>query len=495
MKKHIKLKKFLKYTFIIVVILNIFLNSVPDCVFARVNTEYGSQTSEPLDYNDEFESKSELWKYLGMLIYAIGNAIEWLFQTLLGILSGDYSFPWADRIIFNAIPLLDVNFIASSPGSLFTNAEGSPTVLNTAVQTVYFTILAIALSFMGIVVAIMAIKIILSNIASEKAKYKESIVNWIFAMVMVFSMHFVLSFVFYINEQLTYVASQIFENAITQSGLADKLADIQNAAYGNQDERNQEVEDFAELNWNTMTISQLLNIDNSIDEESIQWWGNEVGIHGDKINLEGLDFNGDPCIAIAIYRQFTSNTYCGDIDLKGTLGYLLNNSQYRNVNRVKNSNNEGLNFGDVTNFAVSHYQDAFVHAWQDGWMVAVALKESDDVSQCVEKLKSFDLFKKENSDEQNALITVLQDIKGGGKASSNVISEMAEYFKNISWTQEKSGNKFDTPNLIGVSLYAIFVVQSVLFFIAYLKRFFYVVVLSMFAPIIVIYDFFTKSLI
>ena len=114
---------------------------------------------------------------------------------------------------------------------------------------------------------------------------------------------------------------------------------------------------------------------------------------------------------------------------------------------------------------------------------------------CIEKLKSFHLFKKENADEQNALVTVLQDVLNNGKASSNVISEMAEYFKNLSWTQAETGGRYDTPNMIGVCLYAIFVVQSVLFFVAYLKRFFYVVVLSMFAPIIVIYDFFTKSLI
>lgn len=510
MKKHRKLKNILRYTFVIIVLVNIFLNSIPDSVFARINTEYGSQSSEPLDYNDEFESKSELWKYLGMLIYAIGNAIEWLFQTLLGILSGDYSFPWADRIIFNAIPLLDVNFIASSPGSLFKNTAGSGTVLNTAVQSVYFTILAIALSFMGIVVAIMAIKIILSSIASEKAKYKESIVNWIFAMVMVFSMHFVLSFVFYINEQLTYVASQIFENAITESGLGNKLAEIQTATYGTQSDRDKEVQDFADNNWNTFALAQWGKIDDmasgNYNYESQTWWSNQLGITEKSVNIEYFDgnkinYSGDPNIMAAIYLQATSNYgIAASVDLKGTMGYLLKNQEYRRTNRVKNSNDkwefpELPELGDITNFFSNQYAEAFYKAWQDGWMLAAALNAGDSVSECVDKLKSFELFNKENSDEQNALITVLQDIKNEGKASSNVISEMAEYFKNLSWSQEQSGGKFDTPNLIGVSLYAIFVVQSVLFFVAYLKRFFYVVVLSMFAPIIVIYDFFTKSLI
>ena len=497
MKKKWNLKRILIKSFTILFILSIVFNIFSISVDAKINEGYGSQNTAQLDYNDEFESESELWKYLGLLIYAIGNAIEWLFSTLLGILSGDYSFPWADRIIFNAIPLLDVNFISPSNGSLFRNTSGAATVLSNAVSSVYFTILAIALSFMGIVVAIMAIKIALSSIASEKAKYKESIVNWVFAMIMVFSMHYVLSFVFYINEQMTYVASQIFQNAIDESGLGEQLAEIQTATYGTEEERNQEVQDFAELNWNTFTLSQLGNLDDYITghADNIQEAGERLGIHGNNINLEDQNFSGDPEDAVAIYRQFTANTYCDGVDLVGALGYLLKNSQYRRTDRVKNSNNDGLNFGDVTNIVSDQYHDSFVHAWQDGWMVAVALESSENVSECVDKLKSFELFKKENSAEQNALITVLQDIKNSGRATSNVISEMADYFKNVSWTQEQSGNKFDTPNLIGVSLYAIFVVQSVLFFVAYLKRFFYVVVLSMFAPLIVIYDFFTKSII
>lgn len=522
MKKHRKIKKFLRYTFVIIVLVNIFLNSIPDSVFGRINEDYGSQTAVPLDYNDEFESSSELWKYLGILVYAIGNAIEWLFSNLLGILSGDYSFPWADRIIFNAIPLLDVNFIAASPGSLFKDTSNAPTVLSNAVQTVYFTILAIALSFMGIVVAIMAIKIILSSIASEKAKYKESIVNWIFAMVMVFSMHFVLSFVFYVNEELTEVASKIFSNAIQDSGLSQQLADAQSASYGDRPYRDKQVEEFMGKNWNSVTIGNIFKVDELITGNYT--YENQIaltealGVDRESVNIEyyngeEIDWRGDKNVIVAMAFQAMENMgRAEEYDLEGAMGYLLCNQNYMRQDRVKNSNETELDWGnitsDITNFFSDQYAEALYKLWQDSWMLAVALDVSEDVpvensgenserriTESVNKLKSFDLFKKETADEQNALITVLQDVINEGKASSNVISEMAEYFKNLSWNQSEIGGRYDTPNMIGVCLYAIFVVQSVLFFVAYLKRFFYVVVLSMFAPIIVIYDFFTKSLI
>lgn len=55
----------------------------------------------------------------------------------------------------------------------------------------------------------MAIRIAISTIASEKAKYKEAIVHWATALILLFAMHYVISFVFYLNEQLVEVASSM----------------------------------------------------------------------------------------------------------------------------------------------------------------------------------------------------------------------------------------------------------------------------------------------
>ena len=49
-------------------------------------------------------------------------------------------------------------------------------------------------------------------------------------------------------------------------------------------------------------------------------------------------------------------------------------------------------------------------------------------------------------------------------------------------------------NVVSATCYAIFVVQSLMFLVAYLKRFFYVIILSVIGPIVVVYDYFIKSI-
>ena len=41
-------------------------------------------------------------------------------------------------------------------------------------------------------------------------------------------------------------------------------------------------------------------------------------------------------------------------------------------------------------------------------------------------------------------------------------------------------------------MYAILVAQSLILFIAYVKRLFYVILLAMMAPVVVVFDFFQK---
>lgn len=82
--------------------------------------------------------------------------------------------------------------------------------------------------------------------------------------------------------------------------------------------------------------------------------------------------------------------------------------------------------------------------------------------------------------------------------AETLISNMGQFFKDSAWTYEtdENGNiKGWTPSkvsLTGAMLYTIFIVQSIMFFFAYLKRFFYVVILAMLAPVIVVYDFLGK---
>ena len=88
----------------------------------------------------------------------------------------------------------------------------------------------------------------------------------------------------------------------------------------------------------------------------------------------------------------------------------------------------------------------------------------------------------------------------GSAGTTRLISDLASYFRynsyektrrdsNSTAVRDKWGAKAYIPNMI---MYAILVAQSLILFISYVKRLFYVILLAMMAPIVVVFDFFQK---
>lgn len=209
--------KFIKI-FIITFLFIFMFNSAIINIYAKTST-YANDIS----YDDTGSSETSSWiadtllGALGRAIYAIGWCIEKLGAAIVKLLTSVNMFPWSDRVIFNSVPLLDVNFINPADHSLFWNGNDYTTV-GKAVRNVYFTGLSIGLGFFGIIVAVMAIRLAVSSIASNKAKYKEAIVHWLTALILLFALHYILSFIFFLNEQMVEVATEIVNDQITNGG-------------------------------------------------------------------------------------------------------------------------------------------------------------------------------------------------------------------------------------------------------------------------------------
>lgn len=212
---------FIKMFAIVFVFLCIFVTASPT-ICAKTST-YGGD----VNYDDTGSSETSSWIQdfllgaLGKAIYAIGWCIEKLGAAIVNLLTHVNMFPWSDRVIFNSVPLLDVNFINPADNSLFWNGS-EYTAIGKSVRSVYFTGLSIGLGFFGIIVAVMAIRLAVATIAADKAKYKEAIVHWATALVLLFALHYILSFVFYINEQLVEVACQIVNSQVSAAGSNGK---------------------------------------------------------------------------------------------------------------------------------------------------------------------------------------------------------------------------------------------------------------------------------
>ena len=188
-------------------------------IYAEINSDYFDMLK---DYNgnnadNEKIDDGEPGMLVGLLSLAIletGHLIQMLVEGLMGLF-GPAVFPWSDYIIFNCVPILDVNFINPSQYALFGSgfAGGS---IGTVLKNIYFTGVTIAVGFLGIVVAVMAIKMAISTIASEKARYKESIVTLLTTLLLIFGTHYLLAFTFYMNEKMVEVASNIVKTIPVQ---------------------------------------------------------------------------------------------------------------------------------------------------------------------------------------------------------------------------------------------------------------------------------------
>lgn len=179
-------------------------------IYAMVNTDYYNMAESNGGNDAGYDVNEEPGALVGLISLAfleLGRMIESIVSWLMGLF-GPEEFPWADFIIFNCVPILDVNFINPSSQSLFGTGFAGGNI-GKVVRNIYFTGLSIAIGFLGIVVAVMAVKMAISTIAAEKARYKEGIVALLTTLVLLFGCHYLLSFTFYLNEKMVEVASKI----------------------------------------------------------------------------------------------------------------------------------------------------------------------------------------------------------------------------------------------------------------------------------------------
>ena len=130
-----------------------------------------------------------------------------------------------ENIFANNIAALDVNFL--SPNK-FTSviqgddnakdkAESSAKVLRTTISSWYKSFRSIAVVGLLSVLIYLGIRILLSSAADDKAKYKESLKDWLVALCLVFVIHFIMSGILMITDKVTNLFSTSITNGITIS--------------------------------------------------------------------------------------------------------------------------------------------------------------------------------------------------------------------------------------------------------------------------------------
>lgn len=527
-------------------------------VYAAVNKSYDTSSVIEPDLEGKMKN-SVLLDSVAALMYALASWVESLVGWGFELLTGANMFPWADRVIFNTIPFLDVNFLNPAPNSLFKDGNGEDTDLAKIVVSIYSTVFTLAVTFLGIVVGLMAIKLAVSSLASEKAKYKEALMKFLFSLVALFGMHYAMSFIFYINESLVEMASTILKKNTENAEIALDINLSNKTMVTNF--INQNGPAGAELlYWGILTfvpgvtpVGAIVVGINSWDndqlnsfllDETVVEYVNEDGEKKGASNLVIAGYllsnvnyrtfkmpdaygNNTGNIKFSDWARWLDPTNQWEMGAKRTLAadvkIVQDRTAYEEIKKMRDDFVKRIDFDNLqltNNNAVSDD----VAEDLENTLYFQGLEESkgtfDEWGDTIEQWFNDFINNKDLKNEKayRMIMDVQKLIKGywdplinaheiyveGTRGSTTeataetLISNMVQFFKDSAWTYEtdENGNiKGWTPSkvsLTGAMLYTIFIVQSIMFFFAYLKRFFYVVILAMLAPVIVVYDFLGK---
>ena len=120
-----------------------------------------------------------------------------------------------DDIIFNRVTITNINFFD------FTNGNSTVISIRENVASWYYALRILAIAVLLVVLIYIGIRMALSSVASEQAKYKEMLKNWAVSFALVFVLHYFAVFIIQVNNSLIDTLSNANSS---NSGILGSLA-------------------------------------------------------------------------------------------------------------------------------------------------------------------------------------------------------------------------------------------------------------------------------
>lgn len=518
----------------------LFSQQFVSIALAKSNSQYNYETNS-IDLEDGNSLLTALGKVIMTPIFPIFTSIKDITGSLMYIMTGKFSFPYADTIIFNRIPLLDVNFLNPENGSLFLK-NNKQTIVGETVQNVYFTVLGICLGFLSVLVGIAAIKLAFSSIASEKAKYKDMINSTIKTIVLLFVMHYIIAFIFFLNEQLVEIASSITSKALKQDEIIKVVDGIQDI-YDKDSEKlvNNFIDKANKTAWFSPITIAKKGFKEVVNTLGKAWDGflkligmkkDKDGNYDDIDDYEELSENKSKKVREDYDEVFPSKADVID-KIKGlgdqgiyVASYLLKNYYYRDIYLFSIAGNDTNKWskggiGGVAQSAVNKvlWGTGIVDTGLEGLKnlygstayIIIDMKNGDEIksvddyvrksNQYLAQISSDKLEEKEKNTARinklylDAYFKYVYDKDDKNNVSiKNILTNLGEYFYTKSFYTDLEDDEWapTSYSVIPATLFCMFVLQSIMFLFAYFKRMFYVIILAIMGPITVTFDYFKR---
>lgn len=113
-----------------------------------------------------------------------------------------------EDIIFNKIPILDVNVFSKTAGGQEIIEDSPVYKVRQAVSTWYVSFRNLVTLALAVIIIYIGIKMATSTIAQKKADYKKMIIGWLTAIIIVYTIHYAMMIVLNVNGDLVNIFSR-----------------------------------------------------------------------------------------------------------------------------------------------------------------------------------------------------------------------------------------------------------------------------------------------
>ena len=123
-----------------------------------------------------------------------------------------------EDIIFNKVPILDVNFFSNTAGGKTINPQSPVDIIRKSIVTWYVAFRNLAIMSLAIIIIYIGIRMALSTIPKAKAKYKTMLIAWVQAIVIVFVVHMLMLIILNLNSSLVNIFQRALDSNMNQIG-------------------------------------------------------------------------------------------------------------------------------------------------------------------------------------------------------------------------------------------------------------------------------------
>lgn len=131
-----------------------------------------------------------------------GKVLTWVMSIVAG--NGFFGLLSVADILFNDLPITDINFFNLNSG------DSTVDQIRRSVSVWYYSIRNISAIILLVIIVYVGLRMALSTIAEQKAKYKQMLIDWLVGFALLFVLHYIMVFIININNGLVDILKSTF---------------------------------------------------------------------------------------------------------------------------------------------------------------------------------------------------------------------------------------------------------------------------------------------